>query len=144
VVCYVWDHHPRMYAASFDARGNGQHIAEITAQKYGQAYVNQVMISRAFYMEYFPKYKARMEDREITLPGTPDVIDDHRVITLVKGCPTIPDRTGEKGSKRHGDSAIAGVMAVHAFENDENDYAPYEYEPIGIGNQWLKGKDDEW
>ncbi len=142
IFCYAWDKHPRMYAASLDARGNGQMMAELAAQKYGPAYVNQVMISRAFYMEYMPKYKAKLEDREMTLPGSPDIVDDHRTVVLDKGVPTISERTSQgndKSKKRHGDSVIAGVMANHAYENDESSHQSFKYEAVEASNPWRGG-----
>ncbi len=149
VFCAVWDIYPRLYSASLDARGNGQMIAELAAQKYGQAYVNQVMISRSYYMEYMPKYKARMEDREILLPKDDNIIDDHRVVVLNKGIPCIAERTseaGDKRKKRHGDSVVAGVMAVHAYENDNGGKTEYHYEAVRLSNTWRGGRDrdEEW
>lgn len=147
ILYYCIDHLSRFYSCSLDARGNGQMIAEYTAQKYGPAYVQQVMISRPFYMEYMPKYKARLEDNELVLPGDQNILDDHRTVALDKGVPVVVERTSDvnnRKNKRHGDSVIAGVLLVHAYENDENDYSPYEYEAVGNGNRWRNGEDEEW
>ncbi len=139
ILTYIIDNLKRFYSGSFDARGNGQMIAELAAQKYGQSYIHQVMPTRQFYMEYMPKYKAKFEDREILIPNTPDILDDHRLVILDKGVPSIPDsRTSEGGGKkkRHGDSVIAGVMVVHAQANDDSSYQPYKYEPVHVNNPW--------
>lgn len=147
ILYFCLDNLPRFYSGSIDARGNGQMIAEYTAQRYGEAYIQMVMISRPFYMEYMPKYKARLEDNEMTLPEDPNIVDDHRVVVLNKGVPVIAERTsdiGDKSKKRHGDSVIGGVLMVHAYENDENDYSPYEYEAVGNGNRWRNDEDDDW
>jgi len=149
IICYCIDNLKRFYAGAFDARGNGQMISELAAQKYGESAISMVMISRKFYMEYFPKYKARFEDQEILLPEDPDIKDDHRVVVIDKGVPVIASRTSESGNKkkkRHGDSVVAGVMAVYAYENDEGEYQPGTYEGIGVGSKWLSNgvDDDEW
>lgn len=147
ILTYIIDHLKRFYSGSFDARGNGQMIAELAAQKYGQPYIHQVMPTRQFYMEYMPKYKARFEDREIIIPSTPEILDDHRLVVMDKGVPSIPDaRTSEGGGKkrRHGDSVIAGVMMVHAKDNDDSSYQPYSYEPVEVENPWRVKETHEW
>lgn len=144
IIYYCIDNLPRFYSGSFDARGNGQMIAELAAQKYGPSVIHQVMITRQFYMEYMPKYKARLEDKEITLPGDSNILDDHRTVSLVNGVPSVVERTNIKNNKRHGDSLIAGVMLVHAYENDEEEYSPCEYESVGNSNRWLNNEKDNW
>lgn len=147
ILTYIIDNLNRFYSGSFDARGNGQMIAELAAQKYGQSYIHQVMPTRQFYMEYMPKYKARFEDREILIPNTPDILDDHRIVVLDKGVPSIPDARTSEGTgkkKRHGDSVIAGVMVVHAKDNDDSSYQPYKYEPVHVDNPWGVKETHEW
>ncbi len=144
--CFIIDHLKRWYSASLDARGNGQQLAEDLALKYGQAYVNQVMISQSFYLQYMPKYKARLEDREIELPYSLDIIDDHRLVAVEKGIPRIPnERTSDKNkNKRHGDSVVSAVMLEHAFASENNDYQEYEYEPVQLENKWRISKNEDW
>ncbi len=142
---YLWDHYPRLYASSLDARGNGQQLAEEAAQSYGQLYVNQVMVSQGFYREYFPKYKARLEDGEIKLPASADIVDDHRTVIICKGLPVIAERTHQRGDrtkKRHGDSVVAILMALHAWENDGGSYQEYQYHRIETSNPWRGVKED--
>ena len=147
IFCYCVDHLKRFYAGAIDARGNGQMLAELAAQKYGETSIYMVMTARNFYMEYFPKYKARFEDQEILIPDDQDIKEDHRVVVIDKGVPVIAARTSDtvnKRKKRHGDSVVAGVMAVYAYENDDGEYQPVTYEAIGIGSKWLdNGVDDE-
>ncbi len=138
----LWEGHGRIHGASLDARGNGQHLAELAAQEYGPLMVNQVMISRKFYMEYMPKYKARLENREIIIPGTPEIIDDHRTVKLSGGIPLIGEHLKSKSGIRHGDGVIAAVMMVHAFENDKGGHQDYGYEAVELENPWRKERED--
>jgi len=147
ILYFTIDNLPRFYSGSFDARGNGQMIAEYAAQKYGPSYIQMVMITRQFYMEYMPKYKAKLEDNELTLPGSPNILDDHRVVALVKGVPVVVERTSDikdKRKKRHGDSVVSGVLMVHAYENDEGEYSEYEYEAVSNDNKWRDSEDEDW
>ena len=95
---------PSFYDAATDARGNGQMLAETAAQKYGPAYVHEVMISRT----YMPPYRARYEDRTIRIPRHAGILD--------RGVPVISDG----GQQRHGDSAVAGMLLEYAVRNDDN------------------------
>ena len=145
IFCYVVDRLPGFSAAAIDARGNGQMIAELAAQKYGQAYVHQVMPSRSFYLDYMPKYKAKFEDDAIRIPKHDGILDDHRTVVMDKGIPVVAERTRDAaGKQRHGDAVIAGVMAVYAQVNDEDTYQPYQYEPVRATNQWRHDDDDDW
>lgn len=104
---------PLLQAAKFDARGNGQAHAEAMMQKFGASKVECVMLTQAWYAEHFPKYKAAMEAVEMTICAGEDVIADHRRVVLNKGIPKIDDGhdKGSDGGQRHGDTAVAGVLA---------------------------------
>lgn len=121
ILVFIADRLPRFVGGALDARGNGQYLAERARQKYGEDRIHEVMLTTAFYRENFPKYKAALEDKSITIPDTQQIMDDHRAVKKVKGVPCIPDKTTGKqekaGGKRHGDSAIAGLMAWYAVEN---------------------------
>jgi phage FluMu gp28-like protein len=145
VFCYAADKLPGFSCAAIDARGNGQMIAELAAQRYGPAYVHQVMIARQFYLEYMPKYKAKFEDEEIRIPKHDGILDDHRTVVMDKGIPMISERSRDSSGKmRHGDAVVAGVMAVYAQVNDDNTYQPYQYEPVTAPNPWRQGDNDDW
>lgn len=128
ILFYVVDRLPNFRHGSLDARGNGQYLAEVAMQRYGISRISQVMPSQKFYLENFPKYKAAFEDASITIPKDADILADHRVVRMVKGIPQIAEKrtTGESGAQRHGDSAIAGLMAWHA--RGQETYQPVEYE----------------
>lgn len=131
ILFFLCDGLRRFVGGALDARGNGQYLAEVARQRFGPDRFHEVMLSVAFYRENFPKYKAAFEDHVILIPESSEVLDDHRAVVKVKGVPSIPDRqrkSGEKGGKRHGDSAISGLMAWYAKENIDG--GPVEHESV--------------
>lgn len=130
IVFCILDRVPRFSGSAFDARGNGQYLAEVAMQRYGASRVLQVMISETWYREAMPKTKARVEDRSMSLPKDADTLDDFRVVRVVKGIAKVPD-TRVKGREgfRHGDAAIAGAMLVWAVDQCEGG-GPVEYESV--------------
>lgn len=114
---YVADRLPRLLKAALDARGNGQYLAEVTMQRYGIGRVDQVMLSDKWYLEHMAPFKAALEDGTLAdLPRDAGVLDDLRAIELVRGVPKIADArtTSSDGGKRHGDAAVACVLAHYA------------------------------
>jgi phage FluMu gp28-like protein len=104
---------PLFHHAKFDARGNGQAHAEALLQQFGPARVECVMASPTWYGANFPPYKAALEDRSVGIAQGEDVIADHRRVILKNGYPAM-DAGRDKGSDggyRHGDGAIARVLA---------------------------------
>lgn len=104
-------------SGAHDARGNGQMLAELARDRYGSSRIQQVMATDAWYLENFPKYKAALEDGSITLPKDSDILEDHRAVRTENGVPKIPASARHRGSDggyRHGDSAIALLMALYA------------------------------
>ncbi|GAB4485978.1 MAG: hypothetical protein OHK006_13080 [Thermodesulfovibrionales bacterium] len=131
VTFYIADRLPNFRAGAFDARGNGQYLAEVAMQRYGANRIFQVMLSQQFYRDAMPKYKVRFEDRTIEIPLDADILDDHKVVRLERGIPMISDtrRAAGEGGKRHGDSAVAGMLAVYAADNAIS--GPIEFEAVG-------------
>lgn len=63
--------------------------------------------------------RAAVEDRTVTLPNDRDTFADFRLVKLVKGVPRVPENArnperGQSREQRHGDSAIAAVLAYAA------------------------------
>src|SRR5216117_2905017 len=89
------------------------------------------MATAKFYLDAFPKLKAAIEDKTTTLPRDVDVIGDHRLVQVAKGVPQIPSsvrRRGSDGHDRHGDAAMAHLLAHYASERD---VAPIEFHALG-------------
>jgi len=102
---------PRFAGCSIDAGGNGGYVAEEARDAWGEFLVDEVHFTEQFYREEFPKYKAGFEDRNITIIRHDDVLEDHRAIKIVRGVPRLPEGKTDKKGERHGDSAIAGLLA---------------------------------
>ncbi len=117
IAFYLIDRLPRFTGGAFDARGNGQFLAEVAMQRYGASRIQQVMLSEGWYREHMPPVKAALEDGTLDgLPRDADVLADLRAVQVVKGVPRIPDTrtTGADQGKRHGDAAVAVALAYYA------------------------------
>ena len=132
ILFYICDRLPRFRHAALDARGNGQYLAEVAMQRYGENRISQVMLSEAWYRDNMPRYKAAFEDKSILLPKDADLIEDHRALKMIKGVAKLPDtkNTGKDKKKRHGDTAIAGALAW--FSTNQEGSSEPEYESTGV------------
>jgi len=134
----------RFGAWAFDARGNGQMIAELAAQEW-RGYIHQVMLSQGWYQDNMPKLKARYEDRQTSAPKDSEILDDFRTVGLKNGIPQILEHSGSGKNRRHGDSVVADCLAVFAVNEDAGTggYQPYKYDAIKEKNPWREGGKDE-
>ena len=117
IAFYLMDRLPRFTGGAFDARGNGQFLAEVAMQRYGASRIQQVMLSEGWYREHMPPVKAALEDGNLDgLPRDGDVLADLRAVQVIKGVPRIPETrtTGEDKGQRHGDAAVAVALAYFA------------------------------
>lgn len=116
IVNYVLDRLPRLRRAAFDARGNGNALAEFSAQKYGWHRVELVMPTETWYREQMPPLKAAFEDDGIRIPRDLDIRNDLRAVKVVRGVARVPEErtAGRDGGKRHGDAAIALALMHYA------------------------------
>lgn len=132
ILFHVVDRLPRFSGGALDARGNGHYLAEVAMQRYGASRIRQVMLSEKWYLENMPSCRAAFEDRGITIPKDPDILDDLRSVRVEKGIARVPENykgKGRDGGKRHGDAAIACALAWHAVR--QMDGGPVEYEGAG-------------
>jgi phage FluMu gp28-like protein len=138
-ILYLMDTVPSFGSGAFDGRGNGQMIAEYAAQEW-PAYVHQVMITTSWYAENFPKLKERMEDGATTIPDDAALREDFRVVGLKAGVPCVLERSGTTRERRHGDGAIAKLMATYAYLQDEElGYMPMTYDAVETTNRYRTG-----
>lgn len=119
IINYVIDRLPRFSRAAIDARGNGNAVAEFTAQRYGWGRVELVMLSEGWYRDQMPPLKRAFEDDTIRVPRDADTLADLRAIKMVKGVARVPDKraTGADGGQRHGDAGIAIALMHYASRN---------------------------
>jgi hypothetical protein len=55
------------------------------------------------------------------------------------------ERSGSGREKRHGDGAIAKLMAFYAMlEDEDSGYQKYKYEAVEMDNRFRFKKDDTW
>ena len=137
IVIYFLKGLPNLRGAAFDARGNGQSLAEAAQDELGSI-VECVMLSESWYRSNTAQFKSALEDG--TLDGIPkdaDILTDLRALEIVRGVPRIPDlRTkGGDGNKRHGDSAVAFLLA-HYASRELNDA------PVTVSSRQRRGGDD--
>ena len=131
VLFFIVDRLPVFRGGALDARGNGQYLAEVAMQKYGEGRISQIMPTNQFYLDYMPKFKAALEDHTFDMPKDGDVLDDLRALRVEKGIPKVPEgkkSRGRDGGQRHGDAAVAGCMANAA--RVLTPYQPVEYETV--------------
>jgi len=108
---------PRLGEEAIDSTGNGEVIGEHAEDRRGSPVI-KVKITESLYREWFPKYKVGIEDRTTLLIRHDDVLDDHRAVQLVRGVPRVPEKKTDSKGERHGDSAIAGMLANMAADQD--------------------------
>jgi phage FluMu gp28-like protein len=131
-ICFfLCDNLPRFTHAAFDARGNGQYLAEVAMQRYGCASVTQIMLTANWYLEHMPKLKAAFEDGTLeSIPADAGTLDDLRLIKMINGIPRIPEeRTKTETGKRHGDAAVGLCIAWYASRQGGG---PIEYIPVPV------------
>jgi len=115
IVSWLCDRLLRFSGAAFDARGNGQFLAEVTRQRYGAECIAEVMLSEGWYREWMPPMKAALEDAQVDIPRDAEVVDDLRALEVVNGVARVPEKATQAASgQRHGDSAVALALALFA------------------------------
>jgi phage FluMu gp28-like protein len=151
VLYFIGDRLPRMLAVKLDARGNGQYLAEKAVQKWGEARVEAVMLSQAWYRDNTAPFKAAIEDGTAELIRDADHLDDLRAFQVVKGIPLLPDaRTkGQDGAQRHGDAGVAYLLAYAASRAEgiavcDGYVAMPRHRPADAGNTMTDHSDDDY
>ena len=118
----------RFRKAILDAGGNGAHLAELTAQRFG-ARVEQLKFTEDWYRAEMPPLKSALEDAMLTIPMDRDIHTDLRNLKLIRGIARIADRTRvDEKATRHGDAAIALALAYAASRMPPEEYG---YEAVG-------------
>jgi phage FluMu gp28-like protein len=143
VLFYIQDRLPRYGHGAFDAGGNGAYIAEVSNQRYG-AKISEIKLSQDWYRVNGSPYVEAIGDRTVTLAADEDVIRDHQALAYVGGIIRVPDDMrykGEDGLQRHGDTAIAGMLAWFASRQGAKEYG---YEPVRFGQGMIGDDPDDW
>jgi len=144
IVFYLCEGLPRFGHAAFDATGNGAYLAEVTRQKFGER-ISEVKLSQDWYRANSPAYVEAFSDGLIVVAGDDDIIRDHQALQYVDGIIKVPADMRYKGADgldRHGDAAIAGILAWYASRQGAVDYG-YEAVPA-MSNSLDGGGDGGW
>ena len=118
ILFYIIAHLPRFRKGAMDATGNGEAIAEDTADQFGHSKIEQVKLNDAWYRPNMVSFQGAFEDQMIDLPRNANIQSDLRALQLVNGVIKLPslrkkDLTSSE-FMRHGDSAIALALAWFA------------------------------
>lgn len=130
ILFWIVENLPRFSGGKLDATGNGAPLAQETMQKFGKSLIEEVKLSQEWYRVNMPPLKSAYEDRTFAEPKHVDLVDDMRQVRLVKGIPLIAKDQHTKGSdgeQRHGDTAVAKVLAFAALGEPANEYG---YTPV--------------
>ncbi|MFH1796278.1 MAG: terminase family protein [Pseudomonadota bacterium] len=132
---------PRLVGAAVDATGMGMNLAEDLGREFGFYIPNedpskvvyglvwQVKLSTGWYNEHMPPVKVAFEDGAIALTRDVEHLADLRLVKVIRGIPSIPEeRVNVAGKKRHGDFAVALVLAYAASRLQWHEYG---YTPVG-------------
>ena len=125
---YILSRLPRYGASKHDATGLGFSMAEAAQQKFGALRAEAVMLNIPWYRENAEPLKSAFEDDMIEIPADSEIAADLRLVQVKAGVPFVPNlRVGEK-KDRHGDSAVALMLAYAASRSTP---AAYDYESAG-------------
>jgi len=136
---------PNFSKGAHDAGGNGGFLAEAMQVRYGDR-IEAIMLTESWYREHTPHFKAALEDGDLeNMPADQDVQEDHRAFVMINGVARIPSigKTNSNNKDRHGDSAIAHLLADYASKNPS---ALIEFIEIPSRNEMENHVDDydEW
>ena len=133
ILFYTLRRLPRFSGAALDASGNGETLAEDTADEFGRDRIEQIKLSRAWYGAWMPKLVQLFEDATISMPKDDSLQQDIRAIEQVDGIPMIVKARSQDIKDpdlyRHGDFAGAAMLAN--FATIEIKAPPTEFKALG-------------
>lgn len=141
IVLYILKHLPNFAGGAFDARGNGDFLAESAADEYGRwnekdqtGLIDKVMFTDKWYRENTAPFKSALEDGTFKkIPKNNGVMADLRSFQVIKGVPKIPaktDKKDDKGIMKHADTAISLLLLRHAQFTITAKVREYAYESV--------------
>lgn len=119
---------PLWSGGAMDAGGNGETLAEDTADEFGHDSIAQIKLSQSWYGLWMPKLVQRFEDGTLDLVKDDNWQQDIRSVESVNGVPMVvkANRRDVKDPElwRHGDGVIALALAEYAALNLS---APFDF-----------------
>ena len=139
VLKFICDRLPRFSASKHDATGLGMSTAEFAVQSYGELRTEAVMLNVPWYRENAQPLKTAFEDDWIEIPADADIASDLRLIVVKDGVPQVPKLKSGVHKDRHGDAAVALMLAYAATKAGivEIDYTPAPKGSADDPTNWL-------
>jgi len=115
---------------AIDGTGLGAHLAEQALVAWGEASVEIVKITGAWYDAAMPRLREALEERFLEIPADADVRDDLLQLVMTPAGVRLGDhrrKDSRDGKPRHGDAAIALALALqrlHGGPAPEVDFRP--------------------
>ena len=129
VLWYAIRRLPKFRCGAMDATGNGETLAEDTADEFGWERIHQIKLNDAWYRSNMVPFQQAFEDQMMDLGRDADVLNDLRALELIDGIIKLPNLrtqdTKDAEFKRHGDAAIA--LALGHFASRQDGAAPIEF-----------------
>ena len=138
VLIYIGKRLPRFSASKHDATGLGMSLAEAAVQAFGQERTEAVMLNIPWYRENAQPLKSAFEDDAIEIPADADIHSDLRLIAVKAGVPHVPQLKSGVSKDRHGDAAVALMLAYAATRAL---VALYAYESASTLRESRRGED---
>ena len=138
IVVYIGKRLPRFSASKHDATGLGMNIAEAAQQAFGLERTEAVMLNIPWYRENAQPLKSAFEDDAIEIPADADIHSDLRLVTVKAGVPHVPALKSGVAKDRHGDAAVALMLAYAATRAL---VALYDYESAETLRESMRGED---
>lgn len=116
ILFWLCDALPRFGGVALDASGNGAYLAEVAVQRYG-VMAHEIKFTTEWYRLNAVPYIEAFADGTVMIPKDEDCLRDHQSLAYVNGICKVPDDArfkGADGLDRHGDTAIAGMLAYFA------------------------------
>lgn len=119
---YIFARLPRFCAFKGDATGLGFSLAEAAQQELGELRAEAVMLNVPWYRENSEPLKTAFEDDFIEIPMDAEITADLRLVQVKAGVPFVPNLKSGQNKDRHGDSAVALLLAYAASRADWFEY----------------------
>jgi phage FluMu gp28-like protein len=139
VQSYIFKRLPRFGAFKGDATGLGFALAEAAQQDLGELRAEAVMLNVPWYRENSEPVKTAFEDDMIEIPADAEIFSDLRLVQVKGGVPFMPAVKSGVSKDRHGDSAVALMLAYAATRAL---ILAYDYESIATLREGRAASDD--
>ncbi len=135
---YILARLPRYAASKHDATGLGFALAEAAGQDFGATRAEAVKLSVEWYRENAQPLKTAFEDDMIEIPADAEIASDLRLVQVKGGVPFVPALKSGQSRDRHGDAAVALMLAYAASRAQ---ILSYGYESVSSLRTSDRGED---